>query len=210
MSGLQVGRVGRGIGLAGGARAGRQGRCRNRSVRTPRPSRRRTGLSRAGKKLADQEKFKREQHPFDAYPRLKEQAETQRAAVAGGQFPLALLRPVLCRAGAELLHVPAADSERHSQALAVRGRRRSRRKLWRRLFARHHPRQYPDPRDPAEAHRGADRGHPGSRTVLARLRRRQHPQRHGHADRRHRSAGIDRHPRHMPANGTITSSTTAR
>jgi ferredoxin-nitrite reductase len=28
----------------------------------------------AGKKLADQEKFKREQHPFDAYPRLVEQA----------------------------------------------------------------------------------------------------------------------------------------
>src|SRR3954447_19141766 len=28
----------------------------------------------SGKKLADQEKFKREQHPFDAYPRLKQQA----------------------------------------------------------------------------------------------------------------------------------------
>jgi len=28
----------------------------------------------AGKKLADQEKFKREEHPFDAYPRLKQQA----------------------------------------------------------------------------------------------------------------------------------------
>jgi ferredoxin-nitrite reductase len=30
----------------------------------------------AGGKLAEQEKFKREQHPFDAYTRLKEQAET--------------------------------------------------------------------------------------------------------------------------------------
>ena len=29
---------------------------------------------KAGKKLADQEKWKREQHPFDAYPRLREQA----------------------------------------------------------------------------------------------------------------------------------------
>jgi ferredoxin-nitrite reductase len=29
-----------------------------------------------GKKLADQEKFKREEHPFDAYPRLKQQALT--------------------------------------------------------------------------------------------------------------------------------------
>ena len=28
-----------------------------------------------GRKLADQEKFKREQHPFDAYERLKEQAK---------------------------------------------------------------------------------------------------------------------------------------
>src|SRR6201996_7675181 len=30
----------------------------------------------SGKKLADQEKFKREEHPFDAYPRLKAQAST--------------------------------------------------------------------------------------------------------------------------------------
>ena len=73
----------------------------------------------SGKKLADQEKFKREEHPFDAYPRLKQQALDQRAAVAGRQFPLALLRPVLCRAGAGFLHVPAADSERHHEALAV-------------------------------------------------------------------------------------------
>src|SRR5262249_61245603 len=28
----------------------------------------------SGKKLADQEKVKREEHPFDAYPRLKQQA----------------------------------------------------------------------------------------------------------------------------------------
>src|SRR3979409_1965267 len=32
-----------------------------------------------GGKLADQEKFKREQHPFDAYDRLKEQAEKNEA-----------------------------------------------------------------------------------------------------------------------------------
>jgi ferredoxin-nitrite reductase len=32
-------------------------------------------ITAAGGKLADQEKFKREQHPFDAYERLKEQAE---------------------------------------------------------------------------------------------------------------------------------------
>ena len=33
-------------------------------------------LLASGKKLADQEKFKREEHPFDAYPRLKQQALT--------------------------------------------------------------------------------------------------------------------------------------
>jgi ferredoxin-nitrite reductase len=31
-------------------------------------------VTASGKKLADQEKFKREEHPFDAYPRLKQQA----------------------------------------------------------------------------------------------------------------------------------------
>src|SRR6185503_18860062 len=30
----------------------------------------------SGRKLADQEKYKREEHPFDAYPRLKQQALT--------------------------------------------------------------------------------------------------------------------------------------
>ena len=117
----------------------------------------------------------------------------QRAAGAGGQFPLALFRPVLCRAGAGLLHVPPADAERHSQALATRRPCRSRRKLRRRLQPCHHARQSADPRNPAEECGGADRGHPGSRPVLARLRRRQHPQRHGHADRRHRSAGTAGH-----------------
>src|SRR6201981_2493465 len=31
-------------------------------------------VTASGKKLADQEKFKRDEHPFDAYPRLKQQA----------------------------------------------------------------------------------------------------------------------------------------
>src|SRR5215469_13627317 len=33
-------------------------------------------VTASGKKLADQERFKREEHPFDAYERLKEQAKT--------------------------------------------------------------------------------------------------------------------------------------
>ena len=51
----------------------------------------------------------------------------ERVSQARRQFPLALLRPVLRRAGAELLHVPAADPERHPQALAARGPGRPRR-----------------------------------------------------------------------------------
>ena len=43
-------------------------------------ARRRTASVAAGGKLTDQEKFKREQHPFDAYARLKEQA-------ANNEFP---------------------------------------------------------------------------------------------------------------------------
>jgi ferredoxin-nitrite reductase len=69
-SGLQISRVGKGLG--GGAAAGKANaeptgpdaphiRAQDRTVA-------------AGKKLVDQEKWKREEHPFDAYVRLKEQA----------------------------------------------------------------------------------------------------------------------------------------
>jgi ferredoxin-nitrite reductase len=73
MSGLQVGRVGRGVGLAGGGAASEKA--------APEPVgpdaaglKAQDRLLRDGKKLSDPEKFKREQHPFDAYERLKEQA----------------------------------------------------------------------------------------------------------------------------------------
>jgi ferredoxin-nitrite reductase len=67
-SGLQISRIGRGLG--GGA-----------SKATSEPTgpdaahiKAQDRLIAAGKKLADPEKFKREEHPFDAYPRLREQA----------------------------------------------------------------------------------------------------------------------------------------
>ncbi len=71
MSGMQVGRVGRAF-AAGGAAGGSAPaepigpdaaaiKAQDKTVA-------------AGKKLADQEKFKRELHPFDAYDRLKDQA----------------------------------------------------------------------------------------------------------------------------------------
>ncbi|WP_291861674.1 NirA family protein [Bradyrhizobium sp.] len=68
-TGLQISRVGRGL---GGAASGKS---------SPEPVgpdavhfKAQDRVVAAGKKLADQEKFKREEHPFDAYPRLKQQA----------------------------------------------------------------------------------------------------------------------------------------
>jgi ferredoxin-nitrite reductase len=72
MSGLQVGRVGRSIGVPGATAPAA-------AVSEP------TGpdaahlkaqdrVTASGKKLADQERFKRDEHPFDAYERLKGQA----------------------------------------------------------------------------------------------------------------------------------------
>ena len=84
MSGLQVGRVGRGVGLAGGPGA-------PAAPVDPEPVgpdaaalKAQDKVVRDGKKLSDPEKFKREQHPFDAYERLKEQARNNAAAAAGG------------------------------------------------------------------------------------------------------------------------------
>ena len=71
MSGLQVARVGRNIGLAGAA-------ADKASAEPTGPDaahiKAQDKVAASGKKLADQEKFKREQHPFDAYERLKDQA----------------------------------------------------------------------------------------------------------------------------------------
>ena len=43
-------------------------------------------VTASGKKLADQEKFKREEHPFDAYPRLKQQALDNAPPVPADNF----------------------------------------------------------------------------------------------------------------------------
>ncbi|CAN5522721.1 NirA family protein [soil metagenome] len=69
-TGLQISRVGKGLG--GGASAKSNGeptgpeaihiKAQDRTIAS-------------GRKLVDQEKWKREEHPFDAYPRLKGQAE---------------------------------------------------------------------------------------------------------------------------------------
>src|SRR5882757_5116291 len=68
-TGLQISRVGRGL---GGGSAGKT----NAEPTGPEAAhiKAQDGVIAAGKKLADQEKFKREEHPFDAYARLRQQA----------------------------------------------------------------------------------------------------------------------------------------
>src|ERR1700758_467418 len=51
---------------------------------------------KAGGKLSDPEKFKRELHPFDAYERLKEQAAKNEAPKADDNFPWRFLGLVYC------------------------------------------------------------------------------------------------------------------
>src|SRR6266700_1836966 len=71
MSGLQVARVGRNLGVAAGAST-----TANAEPTGPEAAhvKAQDRVIASGKKLVDQEKFKREQHPFDAYPRLQDQA----------------------------------------------------------------------------------------------------------------------------------------
>src|SRR5947209_7849449 len=67
-TGLQISRVGRGLGgNAGKANAEPAGPDAAHIKAQDK-------VTASGKKLADPEKFKREEHPFDAYPRLKQQA----------------------------------------------------------------------------------------------------------------------------------------
>ncbi|RXH24799.1 ferredoxin--nitrite reductase [Bradyrhizobium nanningense] len=68
-TGLQISRVGRGL---GGSSAGKA----NAEPAGPDAVhiKAQDKVLASGKKLADQEKFKRDEHPFDAYPRLRQQA----------------------------------------------------------------------------------------------------------------------------------------
>src|SRR5712671_2259513 len=68
-SGLQINRAGRGFGPAPADKADAESSGPDTAHLKAQDK-----VVASGKKLADQEKFKREQHPFDAYPRLKQQA----------------------------------------------------------------------------------------------------------------------------------------
>src|SRR5436190_2204408 len=67
-TGLQISRVGRGLG-------GGSGKANAEPSGPEAPhSKAQDRVTASGKKLAEQEKWKREEHPFDVYPRLKQQA----------------------------------------------------------------------------------------------------------------------------------------
>ncbi len=86
MSGLQVGRVGRNAGLTGGSSAP-VAKADSEPVGPDAAGlKAQDKLLGDGKKLSDPEKFKREQHPFDAYERLKEQAKNNAAPTPADNF----------------------------------------------------------------------------------------------------------------------------
>jgi ferredoxin-nitrite reductase len=79
-TGLQISRVGRGLG-SGAAKANAEPTGPD-AIHIKAQDK----VTASGKKLADQEKFKRELHPFDAYERLKEQAKTNTAPSGADNF----------------------------------------------------------------------------------------------------------------------------
>jgi len=78
-TGLQISRVGRGLGGTGSAKAEPSG---------PEAAhiKAQDKVTAAGKKLADMEKVKREEHPFDAYPRLRQQAHDDKPPSPADNF----------------------------------------------------------------------------------------------------------------------------
>ena len=82
MSGLQVGRVGRNLGGAASADKANAEPAGPDAAHIKAQDR----VTATGKKLVDQEKFKRDEHPFDAYERLKEQANTNTPPTPADNF----------------------------------------------------------------------------------------------------------------------------
>jgi ferredoxin-nitrite reductase len=80
-TGLQIGRVGRGLG-GGAAAKGNAEPVGPDAIHF----RAQDKVTAGGRKLADQEKFKREEHPFDAYERLKDQAKNNKAPSPADNF----------------------------------------------------------------------------------------------------------------------------
>ena len=86
MSGVQVGRVGRNAGLTSGSSAMAAEADSEPIGPDAAGLKAQDKLLRDGKKLSDPEKFKREQHPFDAYERLKEQSRNNASPSPADNF----------------------------------------------------------------------------------------------------------------------------
>ena len=204
-TGLQISRVGRGL---GGGNAGKA----NAEPAGPDAAhiKAQDKVTASGKKLADQEKFKREEHPFDAYPRLKQQALDNAPPNPADNFRWRYYGLFYVAPAQDSYMCRLADPERHPEALAVCRPGRSRRKTVRTVLPRHHAGQSAGARDSAEERGGVDRGHPGS---WACARAAPAPTTSATSRARRRPGSIRRSywiPANMRASGTITSSTIAR
>ena len=118
-------------------------------------SRRAGSHRRAGGKLNDQEKFKREQHPFDAYERLNEQAASNEPPKPADNFRwryygLFYVAPAQNRYMCRLRMPNGILKHWQMSGLADLAER-----LRRRLLARHDARQPANPRYRAEERRRA-------------------------------------------------------
>jgi ferredoxin-nitrite reductase len=125
-TGLQISRVGRGLG--GGAGKANAEPTGPDAVHIKAQDK----VIASGKKLVDQEKFKREEHPFDAYPRLRQQAPTMRRRACGQfRWRFGLLRGA--GAGSWLLRDPNGIMVAGMADLAERMRA---------VLPRHHAREF--------------------------------------------------------------------
>src|ERR1700745_3536703 len=80
-AGVQIMRSGRGLGSGAAGKANAE-----RSGPDAAHIKAQDKVTASGKKLSDQEKFKREEHPFDAYERLKEQARNNTPPTPADNF----------------------------------------------------------------------------------------------------------------------------
>ena len=163
-----------------------------------------------GKKLADPEKWKREQHPFDGYARLGEQAARNEYPKPPDNFRwrfygLFYLAPNQPNYMLRLRMPNSVATWRQFAGIADIAETRKRR-----LCVHHDAGQHPDPRYRGPQCHDHRRGSPGSRPHLARRGRRQHPQRHRRCHRRHRAGRAARQRGPTRGAGTSTSSMTAR
>ena len=192
VAGLQIAKTARGVAGAGrGARALRP--LPSRSARTRPRAWRRTVVLAAGGKLSDPEKFKREENPFDTYERLKDLASRNEYPKPPDNFRwrffgLFYVAPnqnsYMCR-----LRIPNGIVKAHQFAgLAELAERYGGGYAHVTTRANIQIREIEAKNAVVHARRSA-----GPRPMLARLGRRQYPQRHRHADRRHRPARADRH-----------------